>query len=107
MRQRGKRLRRPLPPQLLHFVEQFDFRPQRRQIALLFATRFTAANLIAPTHYSQMLWAVGLGALFFEEYPGPLALLGMAVIGASGLLTLLRENVRLGKVRWNPFRNRL
>ena len=54
-----------------------------------------------------MLWAVGLGALIFEEYPGPLALLGMAVIGASGLLTLLRENVRLGKVRWNPFRNRL
>ena len=54
-----------------------------------------------------MLWAVALGALFFQEYPDPLALLGMAVIGASGLLTLVRENVRLGAVRWNPFRNRL
>jgi drug/metabolite transporter (DMT)-like permease len=77
------------------------------QIAILLATRFTDANRIAPTHYSQMLWAVGLGALVFGEYPGPLALLGMAVIGASGLLTLVRENVRLGRVRWNPFRNRL
>lgn len=78
------------------------------QIALLLATRFADANRIAPTHYSQMLWAVGLGALLFEEHPGPLALLGMAVIGASGLLTLVRENVRLGSVRWNPFaRNRL
>jgi drug/metabolite transporter (DMT)-like permease len=77
------------------------------QIGLLFATRFADANRIAPTHYSQMLWAVALGALFFQEYTDPLALLGMAVIGASGLLTLVRENVRLGAVRWNPFRNRL
>ncbi len=27
----------------------------------------------------------------------------LAVVGASGLLTMVREEVRLGTVRWNPF----
>jgi hypothetical protein len=49
-----------------------------------------------------------LGALFFQEYPDWLTLVGLAVVGGSGLLTLVRERVRLGIVRLNPFgRNRL
>ncbi|TJU83515.1 MAG: EamA/RhaT family transporter, partial [Mesorhizobium sp.] len=58
---------------------------------------------IAPTHYSQIVWAVILGALFFQEYPDWLSLVGLAVVGGSGLLTMVREEVRLGTVRWNPF----
>nr|WP_245502630.1 hypothetical protein [Mesorhizobium sp. M1A.F.Ca.IN.020.06.1.1] len=27
----------------------------------------------------------------------------LPVLGASGLLTMVREEVRLGTVRWNPF----
>lgn len=66
------------------------------------------ANRIAPTHYSQMLWAVLLGAVFFNEFPDWMTYAGLAVIAASGLLTLLREQIRLGRVRWNRFtRNRL
>ena len=35
-------------------------------------------------------------------------LIGLAVVVGSGLLTLVRERIRLGTVRWNPFsRNRL
>lgn len=75
---------------------------------LLLAARLSPANVIAPTHYSQMLWAVVIGAAFFAEYPDWISIFGLAVVAASGLLTLVRERVRLGTVRWNPFgRNRL
>ncbi len=69
----------------------------------LLAVRRSPANLIAPTHYSQIVWAVIIGAAFFNEYPDWLSVVGMAVVVASGLLTLMREKVRLGFVRWNPF----
>ena len=74
----------------------------------LLATRRSPANQIAPTHYSQIVWAVVIGATFFAEYPDWITLIGLAVVGGSGLLTLVREKARLGTVRWNPFsRNRL
>lgn len=74
----------------------------------LLATRRAPANQIAPTHYSQIVWAAVIGAAFFEEVPDALAVLGLAVVAGSGLLTLVRERIRLGTVRWNPFsRNRL
>lgn len=77
-------------------------------IGLLRATRFSPANQIAPTQYSQIVWAVALGALFFNEQPDLLTIAGLAVIAGSGLLTVARERIRLGTVRWNPFaRNRL
>lgn len=70
---------------------------------LLAALRHSPANRIAPTHYSQIAWAVVIGAGFFAEYPDWLTLLGLAVIAGSGLLTLIRERIKLGRVRWNPF----
>lgn len=74
----------------------------------LLATRVSPANHIAPTHYSQILWAVLIGAAFFNEFPDWISILGLAIVVASGLLTLMREQIRLGRVRWNPLsRNRL
>ncbi|RUW32424.1 MULTISPECIES: DMT family transporter [unclassified Mesorhizobium] len=73
------------------------------QLLQLLAAKYAPANRIAPTHYSQIVWAVILGSLFFHEYPDMLTLVGLAVLGASGLLTMVREEVRLGTVRWNPF----
>ncbi len=35
----------------------------------LLATRRSPANQIAPMHYSQIIWAVVIGATFFSEYP--------------------------------------
>jgi drug/metabolite transporter (DMT)-like permease len=78
------------------------------QILLLAATRYAPANQIAPTHYSQIVWAVVVGAIFFSEYPDLLAIFGLAALAAAGLLTWMRERIRLGAARWNPFfRNRL
>ena len=77
-------------------------------ISLLKATRFAPANQLAPTHYSQIVWAVFIGALIFDEQPDIVSVIGLAVIAGSGLLTIAREKIRLGTVRWNPFsRNRL
>jgi drug/metabolite transporter (DMT)-like permease len=74
----------------------------------LLATRRTPANQIAPTHYTQLIWAVVIGMAFFREYPDWITFVGIVVIAGSGLLTLVRERIRLGTVRWNPFsRNRL
>lgn len=70
---------------------------------LLRAVRFAQANRIAPAHYSQIAWAVVLGALLFDEKPDIWSIVGLAVIAAAGLLTVLRERVKLGTVRWNPF----
>ncbi|NTJ44517.1 DMT family transporter [Agrobacterium larrymoorei] len=78
------------------------------QLTLLTATKIAPASQIAPSHYSQILWAVGIGAFFFGEYPDKLAIFGLVVIAGAGLLTMVREKIRLGLVRWNPFfRNRL
>ncbi|MBO6718510.1 MAG: DMT family transporter [Rhizobiaceae bacterium] len=78
------------------------------QFALLAATKITPANQIAPTHYSQIAWAVLIGALFFDEYPDVFAIAGLVALAAAGLLTVIRERIRLGAARWNPFlRNRL
>ncbi len=78
------------------------------QIILLNVARFAPANVVAPMHYSQIAWAVLLGAVFFSEFPDVLALIGLAVLAGAGLLTLVRERLRFGTVRWNPFiRNRM
>ena len=77
-------------------------------ICLLTATRHAPANQLAPIHYSQIVWAVIIGALVFDELPDVLSVTGLAIIAGSGLLTIAREKIRLGAVRWNPFgRNRL
>ena len=77
-------------------------------IGMLRATRFAPANQLAPTHYSQIIWAVLIGVVVFDEHPDAWSIAGLAIIAGSGLLTMARERIRLGAVRWNPFgRNRL
>jgi drug/metabolite transporter (DMT)-like permease len=58
------------------------------QLALLLAARRVPANVLGQTQYSQLFWAVAAGALFFAEYPDVLAVIGVAIIAAAGLLTL-------------------
>jgi drug/metabolite transporter (DMT)-like permease len=77
-------------------------------ILMLRATRFAPASHMATTHYSQMVWAVLIGAFLFHEEPDVWTIVGLAVIAGSGMLTMAREQVRLGRVRWNRLaRNRL
>jgi S-adenosylmethionine uptake transporter len=66
------------------------------QIAMLTATRYAPSNRVAPAQYSQMLWAILYGALFFHNFPDPIAFVGIALVIASGLFTFLREEQLYG-----------
>ena len=63
-------------------------------VLTMWAARQAPAAYIAPTQYSQMAWAILLGyALFGDRVDLPMVT-GILLIVASGLLTLIRENVR-------------
>jgi len=61
------------------------------QLLVLLAYRSAPAGLIAPTQYSQVIWAILLGSLFFGESIDGFVILGSAITVASGLLILWRE----------------
>lgn len=76
-------------------------------IALVQATS-APANHIAPVQYSQIVWAIVLGALFFAEIPEALTFAGLGVLALSGLFTFIREETRFRWSRKTPvLRNRL
>ena len=61
-------------------------------VLLMLATQKAPANHIAPTQYSQMLWAVLLGyVLFHDRLDWPMAI-GIAIILGAGLFTFVRED---------------
>ena len=68
-------------------------------LMLIAATKQTPANLIAPVQYSQLIWAILFGALFFGEYPDWIAIVGMIVVVGAGLLNVLSER---RPIRWKP-----
>lgn len=57
-------------------------------VALLLAARRTIAARIGATHYSQLIWAVLIGMIVFDEYPDRWMLAGLAIIALSGTLAL-------------------
>lgn len=46
---------------------------------------------ISPFRYTVLIWALILGVAVFGDAPGPLSLLGAAIVVASGLFTFHRE----------------
>jgi S-adenosylmethionine uptake transporter len=60
-------------------------------LLIVFATRLAPAARVAPTQYSQIVWATIIGASFFGEYPDALSLVGMTLVAVSGLFTFVRE----------------
>jgi len=60
-------------------------------VLLMLATQRAPANHVAPTQYSQMLWAVMFGYLLFHDQLDWPMLLGIAIILGAGLFTLVRE----------------
>lgn len=60
-------------------------------VLLMHATLIAPANRVAPTQYSQMLWAIGFGYwLFGDKLDWPM-LVGIVMILGAGLFTLVRE----------------
>jgi drug/metabolite transporter (DMT)-like permease len=68
-------------------------------LLLIIATKQTPANLVAPVQYSQLIWAILFGALFFGEYPDWISIAGMLIVVGAGLLNVLSER---RPIRWKP-----
>ncbi len=58
------------------------------QLMLILAAQRVPAASIAQTQFSQLIWAIVIGALFFAEMPDAWSVAGVAVIIAAGMLTL-------------------
>jgi S-adenosylmethionine uptake transporter len=55
------------------------------------ALKLAPAALLAPLHYTLLLWAVVFGWIFFNDVPGPRILIGSAIIVFAGLFIFHRQ----------------
>lgn len=62
------------------------------QHLIIAAYRSAPAAVVAPSQYSQILWATLFGALWFGETPDIYVIIGSGVIIASGIFVVWRES---------------
>ncbi|WP_171101678.1 MULTISPECIES: DMT family transporter [unclassified Ruegeria] len=82
------------PPSLLHLammalVGLFSVIAQH---LIILAYRAAPAGVVAPSQYSQIIWATLFGMLFFEEQPDAWVAVGASIIIASGIFVVWRES---------------
>jgi drug/metabolite transporter (DMT)-like permease len=59
------------------------------------------ASLLAPFQYSQFLWGLLFGAMFFSELPDFIGFVGVAIVITSGVGSALADNIRARvALRW-------
>ena len=61
---------------------------------LIAAHRLAPPAVLAPFIYTQIVWAIILGFLVFADLPSTWTLAGAAIVVASGLYMLYREQMR-------------
>ena len=61
-------------------------------LCIIAAYRIGGAVVVAPMQYSQILWAVVYGYVFFGEIPDAATALGAAIIILSGIYIVFRED---------------
>jgi drug/metabolite transporter (DMT)-like permease len=71
------------------------------------AVTHAPASRVAPMQYSQIVWALLLGAIFFSEFPDTLGLVGLGVVVAAGLANIFFDGARARIAgRWAEYRAR-
>jgi len=85
------RVYQPMPGIVLLTMGAIGLLAVLGQALLIYAYRNAPAQFIAPFQYSQMVWAVLIGALFFDEVPERNVLLGTIIIILSGIMIVWRE----------------
>jgi len=62
-------------------------------MAMTYALKYAPSATLAPLHYTEIVTAVILGYLIFDDFPNALTWAGIAVIVASGLYIIHRERL--------------
>ena len=62
------------------------------QLCIIAAYRSAPAAVVAPTQYSQIIWATAFGTLLFSERPDIFVAIGSGVIIISGVFVVWRES---------------
>jgi drug/metabolite transporter (DMT)-like permease len=70
-------------------------------LMLIQAHRLAPASALAPFLYTQIVWMIIAGYVFFGDVPDIWTLVGAAIVVASGLAVFARE-ASLGKMRDVP-----
>lgn len=60
-------------------------------MSMTYALKYAPSATLAPLHYSEIVVAVILGYLIFDDFPNPLTWAGIAIIVSSGLYIIHRE----------------
>lgn len=61
--------------------------------------RIGEIDFTSPFRYTALVWALVLGLIVFGEWPNTLALIGAAIVVATGLFTFWRERAVKGEIR--------
>jgi drug/metabolite transporter (DMT)-like permease len=69
------------------------------QVLFVTATRHAEASQVAPAQYSQIIWAIVFGAIFYLEMPDQIALVGLMMVLGAGVLNVLTDQTRLALLR--------
>ena len=59
------------------------------------ATRRSPISQIAPGQYSQIVWAILFGAIFFSEFPDLIGYVGLVVVAVGGILNVISDETRI------------
>jgi len=60
-------------------------------MCMTYALKFAPSATLAPLHYLEIVTAVILGYLIFDDFPNAMTFAGIAVIVSSGLYIIHRE----------------
>jgi drug/metabolite transporter (DMT)-like permease len=64
-------------------------------ILFIAATRRARASEVGPAQYSQIIWAIILGAVFYHEFPDGIAYAGLSVVVGAGILNVISDETRI------------
>ncbi|MCP5088909.1 MAG: DMT family transporter [Rhodobacteraceae bacterium] len=84
---------RYVPVELSHlwFMALVGFLAVAAQLGIISAFRAANAAVVAPLQYTQIIWAVVFGTLFFNETPDVWVVVGTTIVIASGVFVVFRE----------------
>ncbi|WP_323020100.1 DMT family transporter [Pararhodobacter sp.] len=92
LRLEGLMLTNPAP-QIWFWLMGVGLAASVSHMAMTYALRWAPSATLAPLHYLEIVNAVLFGWLFFGDWPNRLSWAGIAIIVASGLYIIAREQV--------------